>query len=92
MIYDCFLYYDEDILLEMRLNTLEHVVDWFVIVESRYTFTGKRRKSFILILRSSIVSAIKLFILLTILRPDFIRKPLNRIVLWLMRVRLIPGK
>lgn len=44
MIYDCFLYYDEDILLEMRLNTLEHVVDRFVIVESRYTFTGKRRE------------------------------------------------
>jgi len=43
MIYDCFLYYDEDALLEMRLNTLEHVVDRFVIVESLYTFTGKRR-------------------------------------------------
>ncbi|WP_422732734.1 hypothetical protein [Pantoea agglomerans] len=28
----------------MRLNTLEHVVDRFVIVESRYTFTGKRRE------------------------------------------------
>lgn len=44
MIYDYFLYYDEDSLLEMRLNTLEHVVDRFVIVESRYTFTGKRRE------------------------------------------------
>lgn len=43
MIYDCFLYYDEDILLEMRLNTLDQVVDRFVIVESLYTFTGKRR-------------------------------------------------
>jgi len=44
MIYDCFLYYDEDLLLEMRLNTLEHVVDRFVIVESLYTFTGKKRE------------------------------------------------
>lgn len=43
MIYDCFLYYDEDVLLGMRLNTLENVVDRFVIVESLYTFTGKRR-------------------------------------------------
>ncbi|MFB6327216.1 benzoate transporter [Pantoea deleyi] len=43
MIYDCFLYYDEDMLLELRLNTLYEHVDRFVIVESLYTFTGKRR-------------------------------------------------
>ncbi|KNC90073.1 benzoate transporter [Trabulsiella odontotermitis] len=41
MIYDCFLYYDEDMLLDIRLNTLANVVDRFVIVESRHTFTGK---------------------------------------------------
>lgn len=44
MIYDCFLYYDEDMLLELRLNTLYEHVDRFVIVESLYTFTGKRRE------------------------------------------------
>lgn len=44
MIYDCFLYYDEDMLLEIRLNTLSDVVDYFVIVESAYTFTGKPKK------------------------------------------------
>jgi len=44
MIYDCFLYYDEDMLLELRLNTLYEHVDKFVIVESLYTFTGKRRE------------------------------------------------
>ena len=43
MIYDCFLYYDEDLLLELRLNTLHAHVDKFVIVESLYTFTGKKR-------------------------------------------------
>ena len=43
MIYDCFLYYDEDMLLEIRLNTLADVVDRFVIVESTHTFTGKKR-------------------------------------------------
>ncbi|STD21290.1 Glycosyltransferase family 17 [Enterobacter asburiae] len=42
MIYDCFLYYDEDMLLEIRLNTLADVVDRFVIVESTHTFTGKK--------------------------------------------------
>ncbi|MDM7074162.1 benzoate transporter, partial [Enterobacter asburiae] len=44
MIYDCFLYYDEDMLLEIRLNTLADVVDRFVIVESTHTFTGKKRQ------------------------------------------------
>lgn len=44
MIYDCFLYYDEDMLLDIRLNTLAGVVDRFVIVESTHTFTGKKRQ------------------------------------------------
>lgn len=44
MIYDCFLYYDEDMLLDIRLNTLNDVVDRFVIVESTHTFTGKPKK------------------------------------------------
>ncbi|WP_345829431.1 benzoate transporter [Erwinia sp. HDF1-3R] len=44
MIYDCFTYYDEDMLLELRLNTLHQHVDKFVIVESLYTFTGKKRE------------------------------------------------
>ena len=44
MIYDCFLYYDEDMLLEIRLNTLYESVDRFVIVESTHTFTGKPKK------------------------------------------------
>lgn len=43
MIYDCFLYYDEDMLLDIRLHTLSDVVDRFVIVESTHTFTGKPR-------------------------------------------------
>jgi len=44
MIYDCFLYYDEDMLLDIRLNTLDDAVDYFVIVESTHTFTGKPKK------------------------------------------------
>ncbi len=31
MIYDCFLYYDEDMLLDIRLHTLADVVYRFVI-------------------------------------------------------------
>ena len=43
-IYDCFMYYDEDLVLELRLNILDKVVNNFVIVESKYTHSGKKRK------------------------------------------------
>ncbi len=40
-IYDCFCYFNEDMLLELRLETLWDHVDFFVIVESVKTFSGK---------------------------------------------------
>ena len=33
-VYDCFMYYDEDIVVDIRLNCLDAYVDKFVIVES----------------------------------------------------------
>ena len=42
-IFDCFMYFDEDIVLNLRLNTLNQYVDYFVIVESVYTHRGERR-------------------------------------------------
>ena len=42
-IYDCFMYFDEEIVLETRLNYLNKHVDYFVIVESCYTHKGDRR-------------------------------------------------
>jgi len=41
MIYDCFLFYNEFDILEIRLNELNSVVDKFVLIESPLTFTGK---------------------------------------------------
>ena len=41
MIYDCFSFFNELDLLEIRLNTLKDVVDRFVLVESTLTHTGK---------------------------------------------------
>ena len=38
------MYYDEDLILELRLNILEKVVNKFIIVESRYTHSGEKRK------------------------------------------------
>ncbi len=43
-IFDCFMYYDEDIVLDLRLNILNRYVDKFVIVESKYTHSGEKRK------------------------------------------------
>jgi len=39
-IFDCFLYYNEDLILDIRLNTLEKYVDKFVIVESKFDHQG----------------------------------------------------
>ena len=40
-IYDCFCYFNEDMLLKLRLDTLWEQVDYFVIVESVKTISGK---------------------------------------------------
>ena len=42
-IYDCFMYFDEEIVLDVRLNTLSEFVDYFVIVESKFTHKGDQR-------------------------------------------------
>ena len=43
-IFDCFMYYDEEMILDLRLNYLDAYVDYFVIVESIYTHSGLPRK------------------------------------------------
>lgn len=46
MIYDCFVFYDELDLLEIRLNVLDSVVDRFVLVEATETFGKAPKKLF----------------------------------------------
>ena len=41
MVFDCFQFFNELNLLELRLNTLDPVVDFFVITESTVTFSGE---------------------------------------------------
>ena len=41
-IYDCFMYFDEDLLLDLRLNTLDKYVKKFVITEATYTHNGNK--------------------------------------------------
>ena len=43
-IYDCFSYWDEDLLLELRLNILNEYVDYFVIVEGNKTWQNNPKK------------------------------------------------
>ena len=43
-IYDCFSYWDEDFLLDLRLNILNNYVDYFVIVEGNKTWQNNFKK------------------------------------------------
>ena len=42
-IFDCFMYFDEEIVLDLRLNILNEYVDYFVVVESLFTHKGDKR-------------------------------------------------
>ena len=43
-IYDCITYFDEDVILKIRLNVLYDVVDKFIIAEGAFNHRGIRRK------------------------------------------------
>jgi len=43
-IYDCFQFFDEEMLLDLRLNVLAKYVDKFVITEATYMHNGKPKK------------------------------------------------
>ena len=43
-IFDCFMFYDEELLLDIRLNILEKYVDFFIVVESKFFHNGKKRQ------------------------------------------------
>ena len=43
-IYDCFMFFDEEMLLDLRLNIMDKYVDKFVITEATYTHSGSAKK------------------------------------------------
>ena len=43
-IYDCFMFFDEEMLLDLRLNIMNKYVDKFVITEATYMHSGKSKK------------------------------------------------
>lgn len=44
-IYDCFQYFNEDHIVDLRLNILNEYVDYFVISESTRNHQGKEKKN-----------------------------------------------
>ena len=60
-IFDCFMYFDEDTVLDVRLNYLNKYVDKFVIIEAKYNHKGEK-KNLNLILKILKNLKIKLFI------------------------------
>ena len=43
-IYDCFMYFDEDLILDIRLNTLNQHIDGFIIAEATLDHAGNSKK------------------------------------------------
>jgi beta-1,4-mannosyl-glycoprotein beta-1,4-N-acetylglucosaminyltransferase len=43
-IYDCFSYWDEDLLLNLRFNLLNKIVDYYVVVESTKTWQNNKKE------------------------------------------------
>ena len=41
---DCFMYYDEDMILDIRLNILDKFVSYFVICEANYLHNGSKKE------------------------------------------------
>jgi len=42
-IYDCFTYFDKDLFLDLRLNTLDPYAKKFIVTEAVYTHDGSKK-------------------------------------------------
>ena len=43
-IFDCFQFFDEEMMLSLRLNVLDQFVDKFIIVENLFMHSGRKKK------------------------------------------------
>ena len=43
-IFDCFMYFDEEVVLDLRLNILNKYVKKFIITESTFLHSGREKK------------------------------------------------
>ena len=60
-IYDCFMYNNEKIILDLRLNYLDKYVEKFILVESKYDHQGNLKKIALTLITFKIIKK-KLFI------------------------------
>ena len=67
MIYDCFTYFNEDLILDLRFNILFDKIDYFVIIEGNKTHSGKIKK--ITVLEPSLYTAFNSSVTYTIDSP-----------------------
>ena len=44
-IIDSFMFFDEDMLLDLRLNILDEYISKFIICESTYNHNGQKKKT-----------------------------------------------
>ena len=49
-IYDCFMFFDEEMLLDLRLNIMNKYVDKFVITEATYMHSGRPKNYFLILI------------------------------------------
>ena len=45
-IIDCFIYNNEDLILDLRLNCLNEYIDKFVIIEAKFNHSGSEKKKY----------------------------------------------
>ena len=43
-IIDCTTYFEEDLMMDIRFNTLNQYVDEFIVCEANYSHSGKKKK------------------------------------------------
>ena len=43
-IFDCTTFYSEDLMLDVRFNVLNEYVHKFIVVESNYSHSGRKKK------------------------------------------------
>ena len=43
-IFDCTTYYDEELIMDIRFNTLNDQVEKFIVVESLFSHSGNKKK------------------------------------------------
>ena len=55
-VYDCFLFWKEFDVLEIRLNELFSIVDKFIIIESAYTHSGLKKELYLKIILKSLLN------------------------------------